>query len=75
MTGTTGVGEHCVARRLPALSLGDWLEFEGSDEVLDDLVKLLSEDADRKSHRWLREVTRLRHGARAMEALTRERSG
>jgi hypothetical protein len=47
------------------------LEFGGKDEVLDDLLKLLSEEADRKLDRWLREVTRLRHGARGMEALAR----
>jgi hypothetical protein len=46
-------------------------EFEGKDEVLDDLLKMLSEDADRKSDRWLREVTRLRQAARGMEALAR----
>ena len=47
------------------------LEFKGKDEVLDELLKSLSEDADRKSDRWLREFTRLRHGARGMEALAR----
>jgi len=47
------------------------LAFEGKDQVLDDLVKLLTEDPDRESDRWLREVTRLRHGARGMEALAR----
>lgn len=43
------------------------LEFEGKDEVLNDLLKSLSEDADCKSDRWFREVTRLRHGRRGME--------
>jgi hypothetical protein len=47
------------------------LEFEGKDEVLDALLKLLNEDVDRKSDRWLREVTRLRHGMRGLEALAR----
>jgi hypothetical protein len=47
------------------------LNFEGKEAVLDDLLKLLSEDADRKSDRWLREVTRLRHGAQGIEALAR----
>src|ERR1051326_680147 len=40
------------------------LEFEEKDEVLDGLLRLLSEDVDRSSDRWLREVTRLRYGAR-----------
>ena len=47
------------------------LEFEGKDEVLNDLLKLLREDADRKSDRWLREVTRMQGGVRGMEVLAR----
>ncbi|MGO9199178.1 MAG: hypothetical protein ACLQM8_01400 [Limisphaerales bacterium] len=47
------------------------LEFEGKEAVLDDLLRLLNRDADRKSDRWLREITRLRHGVRGLEALAR----
>jgi hypothetical protein len=47
------------------------IPFNGNNEVLDDLLKLLSQDVDRKSDRWLREVTRLRHGVQGMETLAR----
>ncbi len=35
------------------------LEFEGKEEVLDDLLRRLRQDADSKSDRWLREGCRV----------------
>jgi len=46
-------------------------ELAGKERLFDEMLSLLGKDTEQESDRWLREITRLRHGAPGLEQLAR----
>ncbi|HBZ54978.1 MAG TPA: hypothetical protein DEO88_06200, partial [Syntrophobacteraceae bacterium] len=46
-------------------------ELPGKERLFDEMLSLLRKDTERESDRWLREITRLRHGTPGLEKLAR----
>ncbi len=46
-------------------------ELAEKEQLFDEMLKLLGKDNERESDRWLREITRLRHGTPGLEKLAR----
>lgn len=46
-------------------------ELAEKERLFDELLKLLGKDTERESDRWLREITRIRHGTPGLEKLAR----
>jgi len=46
-------------------------ELASKERLFDEMLSLLGKDTEQESDRWLREITRLRHGAPGLEQLAR----